>query len=610
AGAVFSISYVGNGHSGGLAPADAGTYTANAVVTLLGNSGNLVKTGYTFMSWNSSADGSGTSYSPATTMSMPSANLTLYARWVAGYAVIYDGNGAASGSAPLDVQAPYLNGLSVTTLGNTGTFKRAGYTFANWNTSDDGSGTAYAPGASFTMPSAIVTLYAQWTPSASYTVTYNGNTQDTGTVPTDANTYWQDGSVPVAGNTGSLAKAGFTFAGWNMASAGSGVQNAVDESFFMPGSAVTLYARWVPTGQFSVYYNGNGHSGGTVPVDGASPYVASAPVTVIGNTGSLVRGTDTFLGWNTSANGTGTNYAGGETFNVSAHTVLYARWTPNYSVNFDANGGTGVMAAKSISQGTSAKLPTNAFTRTNYVFAGWATTPTGPMIYNDQQSYLMGSANSTLYAKWMATSSLLVSYNFNNQNAQDTSGNGANGTGHNVLYVPDGPGNYSVQTNGTSSYVELPQNIVMNSPNMTIMMRFKARPGQHGSLFGYQGGPVNSSPMQHVPMIVVRSDGRLRGELWTTSNQALEVVSATAVNDGQWHTVYFSSDGSRIKLFLDGVLIGSASSSVNHLTMTYNQIGTSRASGRTLMPNAAPLSNNWYYFNGLIDDFYFYNTAL
>ena len=53
-------------------------------------------------------------------------------------------------------------------------FSRTGYAFAGWNSAADGSGTAYADGASdpFT---ANQTLFAQWTVNASYTVTFNGN---------------------------------------------------------------------------------------------------------------------------------------------------------------------------------------------------------------------------------------------------------------------------------------------------------------------------------------------------------------------------------------------------------------------------------------------------
>jgi uncharacterized repeat protein (TIGR02543 family) len=58
-------------------------YDENDTVTVLGNTGSLVKTGYTFDGWNTAADGSGTDYAPAATFQMPASNTTLYAQWAA-----------------------------------------------------------------------------------------------------------------------------------------------------------------------------------------------------------------------------------------------------------------------------------------------------------------------------------------------------------------------------------------------------------------------------------------------------------------------------------------------------------------------------------------------
>ncbi|MBR4564982.1 MAG: InlB B-repeat-containing protein [Paludibacteraceae bacterium] len=78
------------------------------------------------------------------------------------YSVIYDGNGKTSGSVPTDSNSPYEEGDEVTVLGNTGSLAKTGYTFTGWNTAADGSGTDYAAGATFSMGTANVTLYAQW----------------------------------------------------------------------------------------------------------------------------------------------------------------------------------------------------------------------------------------------------------------------------------------------------------------------------------------------------------------------------------------------------------------------------------------------------------------
>lgn len=78
----------------------------------------------------------------------------------------------------------------------------------------------------------------------SYTVTYNGNGNDAGSVPTDGSSPYNGGtSVTVLGNTGSLTRAGYTFTGWNSAADGSDTAYAVGSSFTI-FSNVILYAAW------------------------------------------------------------------------------------------------------------------------------------------------------------------------------------------------------------------------------------------------------------------------------------------------------------------------------------------------------------------------------
>ena len=77
---------------------------------------------------------------------------------------------------------------------------------------------------------------------------------------------------------------------------------------------------------FSLTYNGNTNTGGTAPVDTNTPYLTGSTVTVAA-VGTLVKTGHTFLGWNTAANGSGTAYAAGATFAISADTVLYAQWS-------------------------------------------------------------------------------------------------------------------------------------------------------------------------------------------------------------------------------------------------------------------------------------------
>ena len=86
------------------------------------------------------------------------------------YTVTYDDNGSTGGSVPTDSNQ-YLDTATVTVLGNTGSLVKTGNVFAGWNTAADGSGTTYAPGATFAIDGADVTLYAIWTDIPDNTVT-------------------------------------------------------------------------------------------------------------------------------------------------------------------------------------------------------------------------------------------------------------------------------------------------------------------------------------------------------------------------------------------------------------------------------------------------------
>lgn len=165
-----------------------------------------------------------------------------------------------------------------------------------------------------------------------------------------------------------------------------------------------------PAGEgYSVTYTGNGSTGGSVPVDTANPYDDGAMVTVLGNTGALVRTGYTFNGWNTAAEGTGTDYAAGSTFTITSHTTLHARWTPDsYTVTFDKQGGSGGDDAVTATFG-SAMPPATAPTLAGHSFGGYHTEVSGGGVQY-YTAAMSGSTNwdiasdTTLLALWIPNS--------------------------------------------------------------------------------------------------------------------------------------------------------------------------------------------------------------
>lgn len=78
---TYSMGYAGNGHQTGSPPVDSTDYDQGDVAVILGNDGELAREGYIFYGWNTSEDGSGTSYQPGDHIVMGSETVTLYAEW-------------------------------------------------------------------------------------------------------------------------------------------------------------------------------------------------------------------------------------------------------------------------------------------------------------------------------------------------------------------------------------------------------------------------------------------------------------------------------------------------------------------------------------------------
>ncbi len=91
-------------------------------------------------------------------------------------------------------------------------------------------------------------------------MTYNDNGADSGSVPTDSTNYEQGQTVTVLGNTGSLGKTGYAYAGWNTSLDGSGDTYTVGQTFSMGSANVTLYARWTMNPGYKTTYTADGVS--------------------------------------------------------------------------------------------------------------------------------------------------------------------------------------------------------------------------------------------------------------------------------------------------------------------------------------------------------------
>jgi uncharacterized repeat protein (TIGR02543 family) len=387
---AYTITFNTNTGDGGSMSTQDINYGASANLT----SNGFTKTGYTFSSWNTQADGLGTDISDAASYTMSSAsNVTLYAKWtVNAYTITFNTNTGDGGS----MSTQNINYGASANLTSNG-FTKTGYTFASWNTQADGLGTDISDGSSYTMSSASdLTLYAKWTVNA-YTITFNTNTGDGGSMSTQDINYGASANLTSNGFT----KTGYTFASWNTQADGAGTDISDAASYTMSSASnVTLYAKWT-VNAYTITFITNTGDGGSMSTQDIN-YGASANLTSNGFTKTGY----TFASWNTQADGLGTDISDGSSYTISSASdlTLYAKWTVNaYTITFNTNTGDGgSMSTQDINYGASANLTSNGFTKTGYTFASWNTQADGlGTDISDAASYTMSSAsNVTLYAKW------------------------------------------------------------------------------------------------------------------------------------------------------------------------------------------------------------------
>ncbi|MFJ7647573.1 InlB B-repeat-containing protein [Lysinibacillus sp. NPDC097279] len=315
------------------------------------------------------------------------------------YTVGFDTNG---GSAISDITINYQDKLvkptSPTKIGHTftGWYKDADFT-TEWDFMTD-------------VVAGDTTLYAKWIAN-SYTITFNSN----------GGTYVAPDNVAYNGKITKPiipSKLGYLFGGWHKDTA---LTEGWDFATDVVTEAITLYAKWTANPTYTVIYDKNGATGGTVPQDSKS-YEENENVTVQGNSGLLFRTNYSFKGWNTQADGKGTAYAEKVTFKMGkANVTLYAQWVENppttggggypttppvtndqddsppakVKITLYTNGGT-VMKPIEITANTKVSdLPVP--TKEGYRFYGWYQDEALTKQWHEET---IVRVNISLYAKW------------------------------------------------------------------------------------------------------------------------------------------------------------------------------------------------------------------
>lgn len=190
---------------------------------------------------------------------------------------------------------------------------------------------------------------------------------------------------------------GYDFQGWTKEK-GSSIVHYSDRSRISINdkntTTLVLYAVWkIQT--FKIEYKANGGAGSMASAtkDYGTKYKLDP--------NKFTRKDYLFLGWSTNSSKTTADYKDQQEITVKSNLVLYAIWKLNQvTITYNANGGSGTMAAKTVIVGTTVTLDDNKFTRTDYIFKGWATSASGSVAFANKAQIKSIAQNYTLYAVW------------------------------------------------------------------------------------------------------------------------------------------------------------------------------------------------------------------
>jgi hypothetical protein len=263
-----------------------------------------------------------------------------------------------------------------------------------------------------------------------------------------------------------------------------------------------------------------------------------------------------------------------------------------------------------------------AYTYQYSVSDGTTTTSKSP------KSASVTASASTAPATWVAT---VTGQSPNmwwrlNGNAADSSGNGANGTFEGTVSTNSaGPvsGGGSVTLDGSTGFIA---SAAAQTPttNFTESVWMKSATLSGGSIMGFSATQTGSSSSVDR-VIYMDDDGQIAFSMNTPQTGGggpggppptppfTVVRSAGSYNDGRWHLVTATFDGTTMSLYIDGTLIGSSAETQTLPASGYWQAGYVDLSSLNDVfgtNSTGETSPNSYYLNGSLAEVLTYPAAL
>ncbi len=379
------------------------------------------------------------------------------------YTITFDPNGGKCG------QSVGYTTSSATTV-SLPTPTRPGYLFDGWYTAATG-GTKRTDGYK---PSASETLYAHWKEPYIVSFDANGGTSSSSIKSDSGNTI----TLPASTQTTQWLE------GWydGETKVGRG-----GDSYTVPERNITLTAHWSP--KYTVTFDMT--NGGTCNIEAAT-YEGTAIILPTATPGSQ----PTFEGWFTAASGGEKVGTSGANYTPTANVTLYAQWSTNIPVTFNANGGSCGTSSATYDGETPITLPDATWA--GHSFNGWYTAASGGTKVGNAGTSYTPAENITLYAQW---------------------------TAYKVSFDGNGASNPSALTAGTNGSVTLP---TPTRTGYTFNGWYTAASG--GTKIGNGGAAY--TPTGDVTLYAQWTVKSYKITIITSNSTTAVTVNGTAVNSG------------------------------------------------------------------------------
>lgn len=373
----YTVTYDANGGEG--APPAVEVHADETV----GLSKNIpTRQNYTFMGWAEKPDSAAVQYRPGDSFTMGNSLITLFAVWVKNPELVYNANGGVFGTYAGSSYPAAGSSVKLTEA----TPKKDGYVFCGWAETQTAT-KADIVSSPYTMPNRDTVLYAVYEPVKYMTSVFAASGYSVSGINAGGYTLGEYAEFTVSGSSPKVYVNGILMH----------PINGVYKTEIRADTSVVV----ADNTSINVIYNAN--SGVNAPID--MRIYANGDMAAV-KPDLPVRKGYVFKGWAAEAESDYAQYTGGDSIPVTAEDiVLYAVWGAiSYTVRYDTNGGSGVMASETAVYDKEHTLPENTFEKTGCRFAGWSLSAGGELAYTDGAAVInltdVQNGEIVLYAVW------------------------------------------------------------------------------------------------------------------------------------------------------------------------------------------------------------------